>query len=135
MFSEVTKYYDWRDASLEIIIIILTTFVLGFLFGYFLKKWSRGQVSKDVENLGDDFSMIIWITKKIEKLLKKKNIDSFKELSDLKQKDLTNLLKKAKLKFDKSNVKTWSDQAKLAENSCWWELKEYQDLLDEGNKK
>jgi len=81
----------------------------------------------------NDFKIIEGIGPKIETLLKENNILTWYELADTKTKTIKKiLLEKGGKKFSVHNPATWAEQAKMAFEGKWKELKSYQDYLDGG---
>jgi hypothetical protein len=137
MFSDLTTSYEWNDASLEIIIILWVAFILWVILWSLLKKVDCKKVtalSKNKKINTDDLKIIDWIWAKIEKLLNDNEIYTFDDLIDIDTDDLLKILEENVKKYKKLNYKTWLDQAKLASNFKWWELKEYQIILNENIK-
>lgn len=133
MFENVTTNYNLGDATMEILIMVIGAWIFGFILGWILKRCNHSEIvtahkSKKVDNL----KVVEWIWPKIEKLLNKADIHSFKDLSDANYKDIKKLLEDAGSMFKMHDPKTWPDQAKLAADGHWGELKEYQDLLNAG---
>lgn len=72
--------------------------------------------------LKDDLTKVEGVGKKIEALLYKNNIHSYKQLSKTSVKKLKELLEGAGSKFSMHNPGTWPRQAKLAEEAKWEDL-------------
>lgn len=89
---------------------------------------------KNSENIGDNFSVIIGITPKIEKLLHDHHIVSYQDIVDLDIAWLKKILEEAGGMYKKNNPANWPDQARLAHDEKWSELEEYQNIL-KGKKK
>lgn len=77
----------------------------------------------------DDLTLIEGIGPKIKELLYKNNIKSFEKLSRTNELYLQNMLDEAGNSFNMANPKTWPEQARLAYESRWEELDEYQNEL------
>ena len=134
MFENVTKAYDLSDATMEILTMVIIAWILGFILGWLLKrcKHSHGVVAAHKPQKVDNLKVVEGIGPKIEKLLNKADIHSFKDLAHTDHKDIKAILEDAGSMYQMHNPKTWPDQAKLAADGHWWELKEYQDLLNAG---
>lgn len=133
MFDNVQLAYDKTDATIEILTMVIIAWILGFILGWLLKKcnhWWTTVVEKPKKV--DNLKVVEWIWPKIEKLLNKADIYSFKDLANANPKNLKSILDDAGSMFQMHNPKTWPDQAKLAADGHWGELKEYQDLLVAG---
>ncbi len=134
MFENVTKAYDLSDATIEILTMVIVAWILWFILGWLLKrcKHTGHVVAAHKPKKVDNLKVVEWIGPKIEKLLNKADIHSFKDLANAHHKDLKAILDDAGSMFQMHNPKTWPDQAKLADAGHWGELKEYQDLLSAG---
>lgn len=136
MFSNINKYPDWADATIEILIIVFVSFFLWFLLSWlFFYKKTLDNNTKTVTNKKDksfnidNLKIIEGIWWKIEKVLNKSKILTFKDLSNTDNEKITTIIEKLWKKDKTLYFKTWPDQARLASNKKWWELKEYQELL------
>ncbi|MCK5536884.1 MAG: hypothetical protein KAI79_08655 [Bacteroidales bacterium] len=84
---------------------------------------------KIIEN---DLKIIEGIGPKIEELLKNNKISTWGQLADANTDDVKTLLKQGGSKYSMHNPTTWAEQAKMAFEGRWEELKSYQDYLDGG---
>lgn len=133
MFENITTSYNLTDATMEILIMVIVAWILGFILGWLLKRCKHSEtmiVEKPTKV--DNLKVVEWVGPKIEKLLNKADIYSFKDLAQADYKDLKMILEDAGSMFQMHDPKTWPDQAKLAADGHWGELKEYQDLLVAG---
>jgi len=130
MFHNVTQAYDLTDASLEILIMLLGAFILGWLFHKFFFCNSGAAPAKG--NKKDDLTMIEGVGPKISELLHDAGIHSFQALSDTSTGRLKSILEAAGPRFKMHEPNTWPKQAKLAAKGKWGELEEYQDFLQGG---
>ena len=155
---KINETYTGSDATLEILIMLLVAFLLGwtlrwlydkYLFEYIedesieveeykeavvksTPKIIKEEVILDV-NKEDDLKLVEGIGPKIESLLKSANIKTFGELSDATPEQIRNILKdKGGERYAFHDPSTWPDQAKLASEGRVEELKEYQDFLSGG---
>jgi len=155
---KINETYTGSDATLEILIMLLVAFLLGwtlrwlydkYLFEYIedesieveeykeavvksTPKIIKEEVILDV-NKEDDLKLVEGIGPKIESLLKSANIKTFGELSDATPEQIRNILKdKGGERYAFHDPSTWPDQAKLASEGRVEELKEYQDFLNGG---
>lgn len=144
MFENVNQAYNGTDATIEIIIMLLVAFVLGYLLRYFLEAASDETTTNDApvsfaatEPLStnqNDLKVVEGIGPKIEEHLKKEGIGSWVELARSDEEALRKLLDKAGDKFKIANPKSWPHQASLARDGKWAELKQYQDFLTAGRE-
>jgi predicted flap endonuclease-1-like 5' DNA nuclease len=104
-------------------------YCLGGCFSSDRKKEEdlHGFVPKKGDN--DDLKIIEWIGPKIEEVLNRGGITSFKQLKSASVTDLKLILAKWGKQFGLANPKTWPEQADLAHWGKWKELKEYQEFL------
>lgn len=139
MFSNISQTYNLSDASLEIIIMLGVTFVLGYLLAYFVHRcnyniWEEYIGVSTGEKQIDNLKIIEWIGPKIESLLNTAGVYTFSDIVDSGIEWLEKILEKAGSKYQMHNPQTWPDQAELAMQWKWTELKEYQDLLSAGRE-
>jgi predicted flap endonuclease-1-like 5' DNA nuclease len=80
----------------------------------------------------DNLTTVEGIGKKIEELLHKNNINSFKELSNATEKTLKEILQTGGSRFAMHKPGTWPQQAKLADHGKWDELEALQKQLKGG---
>ncbi len=133
MYKDVTTTYNLTDATMEILTMVIVAWILWFILGWLLKRCKHSEtmvVEKPTKV--DNLKVVEGIGPKIEKLLNKAGIYSFKDLAKSHHKDLKMILEDAWSMFQMHNPKTWPDQARLAADGHWGELKEYQDLLNAG---
>ncbi len=83
----------------------------------------------NTQTLWDDLKIIEWVWPKLEQLLQKNNMSSFESIAKASTQDLQKIIESAGNKFAMHNPKTWPEQAKLAQQGKWDELKEYQNFL------
>lgn len=81
---------------------------------------------------GDDLTKVEGIGPKINDLLKADGINSFADLAAADVEKIREILKAAGSTFASRDPSTWPDQAKLAADGKWDELKKWQDELDGG---
>ncbi len=134
MFKNVTQAYDFTDATLEILIMLLGAFILGWLFCKIFCGCSKsGAVADDGQV--DDLTVIEGIGPKIAELLNNGNIYSYKALEGTAVSVLKGILENAGNRFKMHDPSTWPKQAGLAARGKWDELEEYQDFLNGGKDK
>jgi len=213
--KDVTERYDLTDATLEIVIMLLVAFILGYLLRYFIDQRFRkaymkkaddikmgleadlnksrkelsdciadnekqrkelvflhtGEINAlkvkletaqselqgiktDLENCmaakvdntpielfsisgeetatTDDLKIVEGIGPVIEKILHDGGIKTFADLTNASQEKLQELLDNAGSRFNIHDSSTWPQQASLALNGKWEELKQWQDELNGG---
>lgn len=81
------------------------------------------------ENSTDDLTKIEGIGPKIAETLNKNNITTFAELADAKDEDTQAMIQNVK---GNHQADTWNEQAMLARDEKWDELKKLQNALDGG---
>lgn len=80
----------------------------------------------------DDLKVIEGIGPKIEQLLNNEGISSFTQLAATSPERIKEILNAAGSRFQMHDPTTWPDQARLATQGRWVELKEWQDELRKG---
>jgi predicted flap endonuclease-1-like 5' DNA nuclease len=80
----------------------------------------------------DDLKIVEGIGPKIEELFNKAGIYTFAELSNTTAARMKEILDAAGPRFQIHNPATWADQAALARDGKWDELKKWQDELYKG---
>ena len=89
---------------------------------------------KTTTTTADKLTKVEGIGPKIEQLLKNDGIYTFANLAKSSQKRLQAILTAAGNRFKMHNPSTWPQQAKLAADAKWDELKKLQDQLKGGRK-
>jgi large subunit ribosomal protein L21 len=85
--------------------------------------------------VADDLTKVEGIGPKINEIFQKGGINTFAALADAKVDTLAELLKAAGPRFSTHKPDTWPQQAALARDGKWDELKALQDALDGGKQK
>lgn len=81
----------------------------------------------------NDLQIIEGIGPKIEKLLRRSSIDTWKKLADADAEEISEMLvTEGGARYKLHDPTTWSDQALLAHQGKWKELKDLQDELQGG---
>jgi large subunit ribosomal protein L21 len=83
----------------------------------------------------DDLTKIEGIGPKINELFQTAGIKTFADLASAKVERLSEILHAAGARFASHNPGTWPEQAALARDGKWAELKTWQDALDGGKQK
>lgn len=97
---------------------------------FFYAKQQSGATSSSSSK--DDLKVIEGIGPKIEELLNAKGIYTFAQLAAAKDEDTQDILKEAESRFQMHDATTWNEQAALARDGKWDELKKLQDELNGG---
>lgn len=132
--TPVTQSYDLTDATWEIVLMLLVSFLLGWFFHWF---WSR-TASEDVSEhefaryKADDLKIVEGIGPKIEELLKKHGVHTWDDLAKADVVTLKHILTMGGDRFQMHDPSSWADQASLASSRKWKDLEEYQNLLTGG---
>lgn len=142
---------------LFIVLVLLVAAVLGFLIGYFIRKPKvvirhvpaepavietgnempifSAEIAKAVMGMKiveDDLKIIKGIGPVIERLLKTKGIETWKNLADSDPDKLKEIINAEGPRFRVHETKTWPGQADMAIRGKWEELKEYQHEIVHG---
>ena len=84
------------------------------------------------DSVKDDYTKVEGIGPKIKGLLNDDGLWSFKQLSEASRDRLQKILDDAGPRYRVHNPKTWAEQAKMAHEGRWDDLKKWQDELDGG---
>lgn len=129
MFSDVFNTYDFKDATFEILIMLIVAFVLGMLF---YKFFFCGSCKKSVSSSPDDLTVVEGVGNKIQSLLNEAGIYSYEQLANANVSSLKEVLENAGSRFTMHDPTTWPKQAGMAAKGDLDALKKYQDKLDGG---
>lgn len=138
MFSEpVTRAYDMTDASIEIIIMLVVSFLLGYMLRWLLSEKEPTRPTSKILAIPqkyatfakDDLQIVEGIGPKIEALLKAHGIKNWATLATADLTTLKNILNLGGERFAMHDPKSWPDQAALATAGRWSELEEFQKIL------
>ncbi len=80
----------------------------------------------------DNLKLVEGIGSKIEELLNKEGILTFRHLGDAPHEQLVDILRAAGKRFRMHDPGTWPRQAEMAADGRWDELKAWQDVLSKG---
>ncbi|WMI64214.1 hypothetical protein RBH94_09040 [Aestuariibaculum sp. YM273] len=127
-----TTACDGSDVFWSWFLWLLAAFVLGLIIGWLLKQIFGGTSSES--DVKQDLTKVEGIGPKIEGLLNKKGIISYRQLSGTSKSFLEDMLVEAGPAFTthRGMTGTWPAQAKLADLGEWDELKKWQDVLKGG---
>jgi predicted flap endonuclease-1-like 5' DNA nuclease len=133
---------------IQMLLCLLAAAVLGFIIGWALRGASCQKKIAELEAewadrlaaagsgggpaQKDDLKKIEGIGPRIEKMLNDDQIFTWAQLADAEVPRLKDLLRRGGDRYRMHDPKTWPDQAKLAAEGRWEELKEYQDVLQGG---
>lgn len=92
-------------------------------------KNTSTEISHDTKPENDNIWLIYGITPKVQKLLSSVGIESFQAIIDADVEGLEKILQEGWVSYKRYNPATWPDQARLALDSHWRELEEYQAIL------
>lgn len=137
MFSNITQSYDLSDATLEIFFMLLVAFLLGYILAMLIYRRQDTETTYVVSaplKQKDNLKIVEGIGPKIESLLNDAGITSFADVVESGATGIQKVLDNAGPKYQMHNPTTWPDQAELAMQERWSELKEYQDLLNAGKQ-
>jgi len=81
-----------------------------------------------------DLKIIEGIGPKIELALNQSGIHTFMQLKDMNPDEITQILKNSELSFQVHDPTTWPQQAELAAEQKWEELREWQNELNKGKE-
>jgi predicted flap endonuclease-1-like 5' DNA nuclease len=80
----------------------------------------------------DDLKIVEGIGPKIEELFNKSGVFTFEQLAKMPASEMKQILEKAGSRFQIHDPTTWAEQAAMARDNRWAELKRWQDILDKG---
>lgn len=80
----------------------------------------------------DNLKLVEGIGPKIEELLNKEGIITFRQLSEASYERLRDILRAAGTRFQMHNPESWPQQAEFADDGKWEELKAWQEELKKG---
>lgn len=129
-----TTACDGSDVFWSWFLWLLAAFILGLIIGWLLKRIFGGKTASSEVDVKQDLTKVEGIGPKIEGLLNKKGIISYRQLSNTSKSFLEDMLVEAGPAFTthRGKTNTWPAQAKLAELGDWDELKKWQDVLKGG---
>ena len=110
---------------------LLAAFILGIILGWILKQIFGEKATEEppVDAVKDDLTKVEGIGPVIQDLLNKDGIWSYKQLSNTSIKRLQKIMDDAGPSFKVHNPRTWSAQARLADEGMWEELEVWQERL------
>ena len=150
------------DAFWQHAVMVIFAAILGYVIGYIGLKQTKRKLEAKLDNITDDLDkclsrksspshqssaitepafneikkddlkLIEGIGIKIEELLNSKGIYTFQQLRNSKSDELTEILKTSGTKFHMHDPRSWPQQAQLADNQMWDQLKELQEELNKG---
>ncbi|PHS71005.1 MAG: hypothetical protein COB23_01750 [Methylophaga sp.] len=158
IFNHITTRSDMTNATVEIIIMLLGAFILGFILRHFLGCKSKlnvthhhrtpeptissvpaaaldiesnteSKVKTKADKPPEDLKLVKGIDPKIEALLHAGGILTMAQLATVDTAVIQKILNSVGSKYARRDPQTWSIQADLIEDKKWIELEEYQDTL------
>lgn len=126
---------DGSDVFWPWFLWLLGAFILGFILGWILKQIFGGAADtkkSEPNNYKEDLTKIEGIGEKIEKLLNKDGIYNYHQLTLASNAELQKVLIDAGPSFSMHKPRTWSAQARLADEGEWEELEKWQEMLKGG---
>jgi large subunit ribosomal protein L27 len=134
----------------QIVLCLLLAALLGFIIGWVLRSMACQKKIAELEAAWadrlaaasgggapvqrDDLKRIEGIGPRIEKMLNDDQIFTWAELADAPVERLKGLLRRGGDRYRMHDPKSWPDQARLAAEGRWEELKELQDILQGGRE-
>jgi predicted flap endonuclease-1-like 5' DNA nuclease len=134
----------------QMVFCLLLAAVLGFIIGWALRSMACQKKIAELEAswadrlaaapggggpaTKDDLKKIEGIGPRIEKMLNDDQIFTWAELAEAPVSRLKDLLRRGGDRFRMHDPTSWPDQAKLAAEGRWEELKELQDILQGGRE-
>ncbi len=94
----------------------------------------QNKSNESAKSTADDLKMIEGIGPKIEEVLNKNGISSFKDLRKSNRDTIKSYLDNAGNRFKMHEPKSWPHQAGMAERSEWEALKIYQEFMSSGRE-
>lgn len=96
------------------------------------KVEKEAKPSFEVTDGGDNFTKIEGVGPKTHQVLRDAGLKRYRDLAALSKDEIKAILEKGGAQFNGFDPSTWSQQAQLAEDGKWDELKQLQDKLDGG---
>ena len=134
----------------QMVLCMLLAALFGFIIGWALRSMACQKKIAELEaawvdrlasaSAGgapvqrDDLKRIEGIGPRIEKMLNDDQIFTWAELADAPVERLKGLLRRGGDRYRMHDPKSWPDQARLAAEGRWEELKELQDILQGGRE-
>lgn len=125
---------DGSDVFWPWFLWLLGAFILGIILGWLLKQIFGGpaDTKEGPNNYKEDLTKIEGIGDKIQVLLNKDGIYNYHQLASTSNAELQKVLIEAGPAYSVHKPRTWSAQARLAEEGQWEELEKWQDYLKGG---
>lgn len=95
----------------------------------------KAPATKKATTKGDDLTKVEGIGPKVMEVLGESGISSFADLAKTKSDKIAEILITANSRYKMFDPTTWPEQAKMAADGKWDELKVWQDAHDGGKKK
>jgi predicted flap endonuclease-1-like 5' DNA nuclease len=153
----VTAAYTGKDATLEIIVMLVGAALVGYFIHYLTCKMrgcchgagcencttpaatpvvpvAKAAVAAPVVHTHDDLEIIEGIGPKVKQLLNQHNVFSFVQVAGMTPTALKDILEKGGDRFRMLPTDTWPKQAGLARDGKTSELEEYKKYLVNGRE-
>jgi len=155
--NDFFQYFDGSDATIPVWVMILVSFLLGLIYkslgcgrnesdeaalagaalggagGLVTEKAEiSAAAAEDISapsSVKDDLQIIEGIGPKVEGVLNNADIETYRRLADSNATELRGILDNAGPAYKVIVPDSWPEQAKLAAEGRWDELKEYQEYL------
>ncbi len=119
----------------EILVCLIIAFILGLIIGWLLRGVFAGKKTPAAKPARpEELTKIEGIGPKIASLLIQDGIMDLEDLSKASIDRLNKILDKAGQRYNVANPDTWPEQAALAVQGKWEELKKLQDELKGGRR-
>lgn len=156
MFQNVTTNSAGADATIEIVVMLLGAFLIGYIFRWVQNRlWGcehcvESEIEVELQKLNttgatvasaavmphgiklNDLKIVEGIGPKIEELLHDSGIKTWSDLAGSDSDKLKSILEKGGDRFRMHEPHTWPKQASLAARGEWKKLEDYQNDLDGG---
>ncbi|MCI5051396.1 MAG: hypothetical protein MRY57_03735 [Candidatus Pacebacteria bacterium] len=96
------------------------------------KNEQARQMRKEILSTKDDLQVVEGIGPKIEEILNNQGIYTWRELAATPASNISHMLERAGKQFTLHDPETWPQQANMADQGNWDELKKWQDELYKG---
>lgn len=139
------------DAWWQHLLMLVVSALIGYIIGYLSSRSVAARLEEELAELDaqldgchkalllvdvpveyDDLKLVEGIGPKIEELLNKEGIMTFRQLSESSFERLTNILRAAGPSFQIHDPGSWPRQGELAADGKWDELRTWQDELNKG---
>ncbi|PIE85157.1 hypothetical protein CSA08_03365 [Candidatus Gracilibacteria bacterium] len=125
------KILTYREQFLEYCLLV-GMFLLGIYLGRTIISSDTYKITnKSKYSTKDNLTKIKGVNSEIERVLNGKGIKTYKDISNLNEFEIKELLDESNIVKTNLYIETWSEQAKLAYLGKWKQLKEYKYFIIE----